>query len=494
MADVEHQGLDAWLEAQLHPPADDGLPAAALAEINTLPALHKSGLALFVEEQARFEAAQTQQRQMQAQKLAAAMPESMSMSAATMPPNAAPAKAMTDPLSLSPQQVRQAYFRDVQRQATTRTLLRALYSPWQLRETMSWFWFNHFNVFVDKGAIRLFLADYEDRAIRPNALGNFRKLLEATLRSPAMLQYLDNAQNAMGHINENYAREIMELHTMGVGSGYTQKDVQELARILTGVSIVPPRLAGANPARLAPGAIRDGAFAFYPARHDFGDKLFLGHVIKGSGYGEVQQALDILCAQPATAQHISKQIAQYFVSDAPPPALVYRMAQRWQETGGNIAAVLDIMFHSPEFRASLGQPLLKDPMHYVLSAVRMAYDDRVVVNTAPINNWLYGLSEPLYGHLTPDGYPLERSAWNGPGQIEARFEIARAIGSGAAGLFKADAPQAQAQPAFPLLQGALYYQGLANTLAPPTRTALAQATSPQEWNIFFLASPDFMRR
>ena len=170
---------------------------------------------------------------------------------------------------------------DIAKQAATRSILRSLYAPDQLRERMTWFWFNHFNVHQYKANLRLLVGDYEDNAIRPHALGRFRDLLEATLRHPAMLRYLDNADNAAGHINENYAREIMELHTMGVGSGYSQKDVEELARILTGVGI---NLRAENP-KLKPELqnqfFRDGLFEFNPARHDFGDKTFLGHAIKG---------------------------------------------------------------------------------------------------------------------------------------------------------------------------------------------------------------------
>src|SRR6202012_14307 len=165
-----------------------------------------------------------------------------------------------------------------------------------LQEQLTWFWFNHFNVHQYKANLRAMVGDYEETAIRPHALGRFRDLLEATLRHPAMLRYLDNADNAAGHINENYAREIMELHTMGVGSGYTQKDVQELARILTGVGISTKP----EPPRLKPEwrklYIRDGLFEFNPARHDFGDKEFLGHKIKGSGFAEVEQALDLIAA------------------------------------------------------------------------------------------------------------------------------------------------------------------------------------------------------
>lgn len=381
---------------------------------------------------------------------------------------------------------------DLAREAATRSLLRDLYSPDQMREQMTWFWFNQFNVHAQKRDIRAMVGDYED-TIRAHALGRFRDLLEATLRHPAMLRYLDNDQNALGHINENYAREIMELHSMGVGSGYTQKDVQELARILTGLGL----RVQSDPPRLKPewqGLYRrEGLFEFNPARHDFGDKQFLGHTIHGSGFGEVEQALDLIASAPATGRRLSARIATYFMGDNPPQAVVERMAGAWQRSGGDIAAVLRAMTQSPDYAVSLGQAF-KDPMHYVVSAVRYAYGDRVILNADPMLGWLRRMGEGPYDHETPDGYPLAAAAWTGPGQMETRFEIARAIGGGAAGLFRPRGEGMAEQPAFPQLQNALWYGGLDRAVAPQTRAALDQATSPQEWNMLFLASPDFMRR
>jgi uncharacterized protein (DUF1800 family) len=180
-----------------------------------------------------------------------------------------------------------------------------------------------------------------------------------------MLRYLDNADNAAGHLNENYAREIMELHTMGVGSGYTQADVEALARILTGVGIdlkpEDPKLKPEQQAQL----VREGAFEFNPARHDYGDKVFLGHTIKGRGLAEVDEAVEILVRHPATATHLARQIATYFVSESPPEALVQRMAQTFKTTDGDIAAVLATMIHAPEFAASLKPAVkFKDPVQY----------------------------------------------------------------------------------------------------------------------------------
>jgi uncharacterized protein (DUF1800 family) len=306
-----------------------------------------------------------------------------------------------------------------------------------------------------------------------------------------MLRYLDNADNAAGHVNENYAREIMELHTMGVGSGYSQTDVQELARILTGVGIdLKPDNPKLPPER-QPLLIRDGLFEFNAARHDFGDKVLLGQTIKGSGFAEVEQAIDILCASPATAQHISRQIATYFVADDPPRPLIDHMAQTFTRTQGDIAAVLGVLFHSPEFAAAEGTRF-KDPARYVLSAVRLAYDDKVIVNTIPIQNWLNRLAEGLYNHQTPDGYALVSTAWSASGQLMTRFEIARQIGSNASGLFKPAGPDAVEQPAFPLLENRLYFDVLQSVLSPTTRAALDKAISPPDWNTLFLCSPEFM--
>ena len=197
------------------------------------------------------------------------------------------------------------------------------------------------------------VGDYEEHAIRPHIFGRFKDLVLATLEHPAMLRYLDNAQNAAGHVNENYARELMELHTLGVGGGYSQQDVQSLARVLTGVDVN----AGDAP-RLKPELqrmyLRRGAFEFNPARHDFGPKTLLGSAIEGRGFAEVEGAVALIVRQPACARFISQKLAMYFVADNPPPALVERMAQTFMHTDGDIAAVLHTLFLSREFAAALG--------------------------------------------------------------------------------------------------------------------------------------------
>jgi uncharacterized protein (DUF1800 family) len=374
-------------------------------------------------------------------------------------------------------------------EAIRRELLRAAYSQSQLQEQLVWFWLNHFSVYQNKANLRWLVGDYAEHAIRPHALGHFKDLVLATLEHPAMLQFLDNNQNAAGHINENYARELMELHTLGVGAGYTQNDVQQLARVLTGVGInvgTPPKLK-AEWQRLY---LHSGAFEFNPARHDFGPKTLLGHSIEGGGFSEVEEAVALIVQQPACARFISQELARYFVADNPPPQLVERMAQTFMHTDGDIAAVLHTMFLAQEFNAALGGKF-KDPMRFVVSAVRFAYDGRPISNTRPMLNWLNALGEAPFGRQTPDGYPLTEINWASSGQMSRRFEIARAIGAGSAGLFDPEDGSAATSSGFPQLSNRLYFEAFEPFLAGRTRTALDLANSQQEWNTFLLSSPDF---
>ncbi|MDP9083608.1 MAG: DUF1800 domain-containing protein [Pseudomonadota bacterium] len=377
-------------------------------------------------------------------------------------------------------------------EASRRLLLEAVYSRDQLREQMVWFWLNHFSVFQGKANLRWLVADYEARAIRPHALGRFRDLVIATLTHPAMLEYLDNAQNAADHVNENYARELMELHILGVTGGYTQKDVQELARVLTGVG-----LAGVTPPHLKRELQgfyrRDGAMEFNPARHDFGAKILLGQPITAQGFAEIEQAVDRLVSTPACAQFVSRKLATYFVADQPPEALIRRLAATFHRTDGDITAVLRDLIRSPEFAASLGTKF-RDPFHFIVGSIRLAYDGRAVENTHPLVNWLNGLGEPLFGHPTPEGYPLTESGWASSGQMSRRFEIARTIGSGNAGLFEPEDGGAKSTTGFPRLSSRTYYEELEPRLSAKTLAALDQAASQQEWNTLLLASPEMNYR
>ncbi|MCB4803612.1 uncharacterized protein (DUF1800 family) [Methylobacterium brachiatum] len=457
-AQLRRDGRARWLQAQLHPPVEPRLPPAAQAQVD---ALTPPGTLL---ERARSLEAQSKA-----------------------------AKDLADPEARkAAQSAFQAALNDAARNAASAWVLRALYGPDQLRERLTWFWFNRLNVHQGKSTLRAAVGDYVDTAIRPHVLGRFRDLLMASLRHPAMLRYLDNDANAAGHINENYAREIMELHTMGVGSGYSQADVEALARILTGVGIdLKPESPKLRPEHAAD-FIRDGLFEFNPNRHDYGDKTFLGTRIRGRGWPEVEEALDLIARHPATASSVSRALATYFLGQAPDDALVARLAAIFTRTDGDIAAVLEALIRDPAFAAAQTSAF-KDPVRYVFSALRMAYDERVILNTGPVLGWLNRLGEGLFNRSTPDGYALDAAAWSGPGQLTTRFEIARQIGSGPAGLFKPAAPDRPEEPAFPVLANALYFSTLAGTLSANTKGALAQAVSPQDWNTLYLASPEFMR-
>jgi uncharacterized protein (DUF1800 family) len=315
-------------------------------------------------------------------------------------------------------------------QAIEARLHRATESPRQLQEVMVDFWFNHFNVFAGKELDHLWVGAFEAEAIRPHVFGRFRDLLLATAGHPAMLFYLDNWQNtapgspgARGKqegLNENYARELMELHTLGVNGGYTQADVIALARILTGWGIGRPGPRGGG---------EMGGFVFDQSRHDFGDKQFLGHVIKGRGMAEAMEAFDILARSPATAKHIAYQLAQYFVADDPPPALVERLARRYQESDGNIGVVLKTLFTSPDFWSpeNIGNKF-KTPYQFVVSALRATA--LPVNNIRPVYGMLAQLGEPLYGCQTPDGYKDTEAAWLNPDAMTRRLSFATALASG----------------------------------------------------------------
>ena len=390
----------------------------------------------------------------------------------------------------------QKHARELLQQAQQAELLHAIYGSNPLKEQMVWFWLNHFSVYGAKGRVRLMAADYEEHVIRPHALGRFRDLVMATLKSPAMLEFLDNAKNIKGKTNENYARELMELHTLGVGSGYTQQDVQQLALILTGAGIAPraPRRIGRF-GRGRPGFVRDGLFVFNPQQHDFSDKRFLGHDIRGSGYDEIAQAVDLITRQPACAHFVSRQLAEYFVADQPPPALVDAMAQTFRRSDGDIAAVLRTMFDSPALLAG-GAKKFKDPTQFLVSAMKLAYDGQPISDARPLLNWLNQMGEPVFGRITTDGWPLDSASWSGSGQMAARFAVARAIGSGRNRLFMGDtdAPGNARRFPVPAMDSPLYRTAFKPYLSDATRAALGKAGSAREWNTYLLSSPDFNYR
>lgn len=319
-------------------------------------------------------------------------------------------------------------------------IIRALYSERQLSEQLSDFWFNHFNIFVYKDLDRWYLIPYERDAIRPHVLGKFRDLLEATAKSPAMLFYLDNASSADPHaferlklhpvhsrageklpplggrrgLNENYGRELMELHTLGVDGGYKQEDVIEVARAFTGWTIESPR---ENP-----------AFYFDERIHDIDSKRVLGKKIKGGGIKDGEEVLDLLVKNKNTAQHISLQLAQHFVSDDPPSALVTRMAKTFEKSKGDIRAVMTTMIYSPEFwsRASF-RAKVKTPFEIVASTARALGAD--VDQPMQLAQWVTRIGEPLYQCLPPTGYSDKAAAWVSTGALLNRMNFSVALTS-----------------------------------------------------------------
>ncbi|MEO6959951.1 MAG: DUF1800 domain-containing protein [Burkholderiaceae bacterium] len=388
------EGRNKWLADQLHYAGDRCLPAPIRDRIDHLDIEHQNPIDVWQARQAALKSAR----------------ESGSVEAV---------KA-----------ARQQYDRRSLSQAFERRTLRALYCTNQLQEKLVWFWYNHFNVYGHKGITPIFVPDYEEQAIRPHVLGKFQDLLMSTVVHPAMLEYLDNARNAKDKPNENYGREIMELHTMGVDSGYKQGDVQELARILSGVGFhvndKPVRIAP----HFAPYVVEQGAFLFNPARHDSGNKVFLGKPFNGSaGFEEIERAVAILAHEPATARHISEELAMYFLADKPPIAVVDKMAQTYMRTDGEIAAVLRTLFDAKRFNTNV-RPKFKDPAQYIYSSIRLLYGERSIGNIALVRRWIDRLSEDPYNYLTPEGYGMRRSDWASVDQMTKRLNIVGQVAAG----------------------------------------------------------------
>jgi uncharacterized protein (DUF1800 family) len=401
---------------------------------------------------------------------------------------------------------------------------RAVASERQLEEVMVDFWFNHFNVYAQKGAVRWMVPAYEREAIRPHALGRFRDLVLATARHPAMLFYLDNwlstradlvvaggpnAGRRMG-LNENYARELMELHTLGVDGGYSQQDVIEVARCFTGWTIDRPQ--------------QGGGFIFRPLAHDRGAKRVLGQVIPaGGGQQDGERVIDILVRHEATARFIATKLARRFVSDDPPAALVDRVAATFRRTDGDIRAVLATIFTSPEFwAADAYRAKIKTPLEVVASAVR-ALDGRIVAGPGAeaggggiaLAREVGKLGEPLYEAQPPTGYADRAEAWVNTGALLGRMNFALGLAHnrfrGArvdVAAFLTDADRSQpAQVLDRLLAVVLHGEASAQTravlaaqLESPeiTRTTaydrVAKDTDVEKLAALVLGSPEFQRR
>jgi len=307
------------------------------------------------------------------------------------------------------QNVPQQILQDLQAQK----VIRAVHSQRQLQEVMVDFWFNHFNVFWGKNADRWLTTNFEMDAIRPRLFGKFKDLLMATAKSPAMLFYLDNhLSSSIKGINENYARELMELHTLGVDGGYTQKDVQEVARAFTGWSIERPQV--------------NGEFIFRSRMHDVGEKNVLGHKISDGGIRDGEAVIEILSRHPSTAKFIATKLVRRFVSDESPEKLVQHVAGVYRNTDGNIREMLHAIFTSKEFRApeSTGAKT-KTPLEYVASAIRNL--DGATDGSRPLVQSIARMGQPLYQCQPPAGYPDRGDHWMGTGAVLERLNFAVAL-------------------------------------------------------------------
>ncbi len=328
-------------------------------------------------------------------------------------------------------------FRRLSAELQQAAVIRAVMSERQLYEVMVDFWTNHFNVFMTKGAVRFLLPEYLERAIRPNAMGRFEDLLLATARSPAMLFYLDNVQsvapgsqppwlalrNVPGTerrhpptgINENYARELLELHTVGVEAGYTQEDVVNVARILTGWSMTAPR--------------RGTRFVFNRWAHDQEEKVVLGKKFPaGRGEEEGIELLRFLARHPSTMRHVSRKLCSRFVNDDPPDRCIDAAVNAWEKSGGEIPAVLRAILHSPEFWAPENRGAkIKTPLEFVVSALRAL--DADPDSTLALAQIVGRLGQPLYLYQPPTGYPETQDSWVSSSALLDRFNLALALAS-----------------------------------------------------------------
>jgi len=531
---VREMGLAHYIEEQLQPARiDDSATIARLAAFETLS---KS-----TTEMARdyYVPAQTIRRDLQRQQ--AAQEPSASDAAMTAPEKDAAAKKNGVREMMTPEQmeiVRKE--REALGELMQAKILRAAYSERQLEEVMVDFWFNHFNVFSGKGQVRVYLNEYERDAIRPHVLGTFRELLEATAQSPAMLFYLDNWQSSApdgattaaqrqqnprtsayprnpnrvpvrpgavrqgqldrqrtlantpqaqnqrrrGGLNENYARELMELHTLGVQGGYTQKDVQEVARAFTGWTIANPR--------------QGGGFKFEPRMHDDGEKVVLGHRIKsGGGQKDGERVLDILASHPSTAHFVALKLTRRVVADEPPPALVERAAAKFRDTRGNIREVVRTIVTSAEFLAPEAyRAKVKTPFEFVVSAVRATGTD--MSNAMPLVAAVRNLGMPLYGCQPPTGYSDKAEAWVNSGALLNRMNFAVSLTSQQAG-------RQRSADSAPVLRGRtggaptitserLVASVLAGELSESTAATVARATTQSQALALVLGSPEFQRK
>jgi uncharacterized protein (DUF1800 family) len=461
LTDVQRMGVEAWVQSQLHPNSiDDTAVDAKLANFRSLKMSTAERLAAY----------QPEQKLAKEQGLDPADPETRGKLLEALPLGALP--------------------RQMGLELVAAKLIRATESRRQLQEVLLDFWFNHFNVAAQKGAVRWMLASYEQDALRPHLFGSFRELLGAVAHHPAMLFYLDNwtstregfdmaalrragapvpkklAEVGKLGLNENYARELLELHTLGVDGGYTQADVREVARCFTGWGIEKPRQVG--------------AFAFHPLAHDAGEKHLLGQTIPaGGGVDDGERVLDLLAAHPSTAHFLARKLAQKFVADEPPKALVERLAQTYLDTHGDLTAVYRTLFASPEFwseQAFNGKT--KTPLEFAVSSVRAL--GGTTFGDAALIKALDGMGEPLYRAQPPTGWPEVATPWVNAGALVTRINFALALTAGRiSGTEVVLPPEPHGQSATALVD-ALAQAVLHQSLSDTTRATLLRAVGHGE--------------
>jgi uncharacterized protein (DUF1800 family) len=504
---VRKMGVQQYIEQQLYP---ERLPdmdmSARLSEFTTLTLSQRE-----IAEQ--YEIPQQQERQ-QRQREAQASGNQPGQPLPAQPPPPDMQRRLAQQNGPRPQEPLQ--------ELSQQKMLRAIYSERQLQEVLTDFWFNHFNVDARKGRDRFLLTAYERDSIRPHVLGSFRELLEATAKSPAMLFYLDNWQSVdpngphpvgpmqqpgmvgrggrfqvqfprpkqppqkqqMRGLNENYGRELMELHTLGVDGGYTQKDVTEVARAFTGWTLDNPRQEMRGMMAMAGGGT--GGFHFDPRLHDNREKIVLGHRIKaGGGIEDGEQVLDILAEHPATARFIATKLARRFVSDDPPPALVERAAATFRETHGDLRSVMRVILTSPEFLAPEAyRAKVKTPLEFIVSSVRATGAE--VMSARPLVQQMQVLGMPLYQCQPPTGYKDTADAWANTGALVGRMNFAmtlatnRQLGGGPGSLAFAD-------------RDSFIESVLGHNVSDTTRATIAKAQGAPQMVALTLGSPEFQK-
>ena len=484
---VRAMGLERWIDRQLHPERiDDGALRARLASYRTLDL--SAG-----ELMEGYEVPREVKREIQKKRA--------EMDGASEEEMARTRRELMKELGGSMQGMK-GRPRQVVEELQAAKVVRAVYSQRQLDEVLVDFWINHFNVFAGKGPEKFLVGAYERDVIRPHAWGRFEDLLKATAESPAMLFYLDNwlsaspdaqqprtrgrggflrrgrpappapeqGQGRKRGLNENYAREVMELHTLGVDGGYTQKDVTEVARCFTGWTIRGLRQG-------------DPRFAFDARIHDGKEKVVLGQRIRGGGQGEGEQVLHILATHPATARFISMKLARRFVADDPPAALVDRAAATFRKTGGDIRAVVATILQSPEFlSAEVRSAKVKTPLEFVASAVRAS--GATVTDARELARRIGEMGMPLYMQQPPTGYKDTSEAWVSTSGLLSRLNLALDLAAGRVRGVAVDAASLAPHVLFPA------------GLSEPTRKTLERETGLDAARTagLVLGSPEFQRR